>query len=51
VRSVARRVVPRVKRVTQEVVQQATGAVTAGVETLRDLGENIADRMRSDSSS
>jgi hypothetical protein len=34
--------------VTREVVQQATTAVSAGVETLRDLGENIVDRVRTD---
>jgi hypothetical protein len=39
--------VARVKRVTREVVQQASTAVSAGVETLRDLGENIVDRVRS----
>ena len=38
--------VSRVKRVTREVVQQATGAVSAGVETLRDLGEQLVDRVR-----
>jgi hypothetical protein len=38
--------VARVKRVTREVVQQATVAVTAGVETLKDLGENLVDRVR-----
>ena len=36
----------RVKRVAREVVQQATGAVNAGVETLRDIGENIMERVR-----
>ena len=36
----------RVKRVTQEVVQQAQGAVVAGVESLKDLGENLMDRVR-----
>lgn len=39
--------VARVKRVTREVVQQATVAVSAGVETLRDLGGNLVDRVRS----
>lgn len=38
--------VARVRRVTREVVQQATVAVTAGVETLRDLGGNLIDRVR-----
>jgi hypothetical protein len=38
----------RVKRVTREVVSQATAAVTAGVETVRDLGENLVDRVRTD---
>jgi hypothetical protein len=36
----------RVKRVAQEVVQQAQGAVVAGVETLKDLGENLMERVR-----
>jgi IS5 family transposase len=43
--------VARVKRVTREVMQQATDAMSAGVETLRDLGGNIVDRVRTDSSS
>jgi hypothetical protein len=38
----------RVKRVTREVVQQATAAVTAGVETVRDVGENLVDRVRTE---
>jgi hypothetical protein len=38
--------VARVKRVTREVVQQATVAVTAGVETLKGLGGNLVDRVR-----
>jgi hypothetical protein len=38
--------VARVKRVTQEVVQQATVAVQAGVETLKDFGGNLVDRVR-----
>lgn len=37
----------RVKRVTREVVQQATVAVSAGVETLKDLSGNLVDRVRS----
>jgi hypothetical protein len=37
----------RVKRVTREVVQQAGVAVSAGVETLKDLGENLVERARS----
>lgn len=40
--------VARVKRVTREVVQQATVAVTAGVETLRDIGGNLVERVRTD---
>ncbi len=40
--------VARVKRVTQEVVQQAAGAVTSGMETLRDIGGNIMDRVRNE---
>jgi hypothetical protein len=39
--------VARVKRVTREVVQQAAGAVSSGVETLKDFGENLVDRVRS----
>lgn len=38
--------VARVKSVTREVVQQATVAVTAGVETLKDLGGQLVDRVR-----
>lgn len=40
--------VARVKRVTQEVAQQAVTAVTAGVETLRDFGGNLVDRVRNE---
>lgn len=36
----------RVKRVAREVVQQAQVAVAAGVETLKDLGENLMERVR-----
>lgn len=36
----------RVKRVAREVVQQAQVAVAAGVETVKDLGENLMDRVR-----
>ena len=43
--------VSRVKRVTREVVQQATVAVAAGVESLRDMGGNLVDRVRSNTSS
>jgi hypothetical protein len=35
----------RVKEVAQEVVQQATTAVTEGVETLKDFGGTIVDRV------
>jgi hypothetical protein len=35
----------RVKRVAREVAQQATAAVSAGVETVKDLGENLVDRV------
>ena len=38
--------VARVKRVTREVVQQAAGAVTAGVETLKDFGGDLVGRVR-----
>jgi len=34
-----------VTRVAKEVAQQATNAVTEGVETLKELGENIVDRV------
>jgi hypothetical protein len=37
--------VARVKRVTREVVQQASVAVSAGVETLKDLGGNLVERV------
>jgi hypothetical protein len=37
----------RVKRVAQEVAQQATTAVTEGVETLKDFGESIVERVTS----
>jgi hypothetical protein len=37
--------VARVKRVTREVVAQASTAVSAGVETIKDLGENLAERV------
>ena len=36
----------RVKQVAQEVVQQATTAVTEGVETLKDLGETSSIELR-----
>jgi hypothetical protein len=39
--------VARVKRVTREVVQQAAVAVSSGVETLKDFGGNLVDRVRS----
>ena len=35
----------RVKRVAQEVAQQATTAVAQGVETLKEIGENIVERV------
>ena len=38
--------VARVKRVTKEVVQQAAVAVSAGVETLKDFGGELVDRVR-----
>jgi hypothetical protein len=38
--------VARVKRVTREVVEQATGAVSAGMDTLKDFGENLVNRVR-----
>lgn len=50
-RSRTQATVARAKRVTREVVQQATDAVSAGVETLREVGGNLMDRVRSDLSS
>ena len=38
--------VARVKRVTRQVVQQASVAVSAGVETLKGLGGELVDRVR-----
>jgi hypothetical protein len=38
--------VARVKAVATEVAQQATVAVAAGVETLKDLGGQLVDRVR-----
>lgn len=38
--------VARVKAVATEVVHQAQVAMAAGVETLRDLGGNLADRVK-----
>jgi hypothetical protein len=35
----------RVKEVAQEVVQQATTAVTEGVDALKGLGETLVDRV------
>ena len=35
----------RVKRVAQEVAHQASAAVSSGVETLKDLGESIVERV------
>ena len=40
--------VARVKRVAREVAQQASSAMSSGVETLRDFGETIVDRVRQD---
>jgi hypothetical protein len=34
-----------VTRVAREVAQQATSAVTEGVETIKDFGEGIVDRV------
>jgi hypothetical protein len=45
-RGKARAAVARVGRVTREVVQQAQGAVVAGMETLKDLGETLVERVR-----
>ena len=38
--------VARVKRVTREVVHQAGAAVSAGVETLKDFGGDLVERVR-----
>jgi len=35
----------RVKRVATGVVEQAQSAVTHGVEAVKELGENIVDRV------
>ena len=35
----------RVTRVAKEVAQQATAAVTEGVETLKEMGESIVERV------
>ncbi len=35
----------RVTRVAKEVAQQATAAVSQGVEALKEVGENIVDRV------
>jgi hypothetical protein len=37
--------VTRVTRVAKEVAQQASMAVTEGVDALRDLGESLMDRV------
>jgi hypothetical protein len=34
-----------VTRVAKEVAQQATTAVTEGVEQLKELGENLVERV------
>jgi hypothetical protein len=34
-----------VTRVAMEVAQQATTAVSGGVETLKEMGENLVDRV------
>jgi hypothetical protein len=36
-----------VTRVAKQVAQQAQAAVVGGVEALREMGENIADRVAS----
>jgi hypothetical protein len=35
----------RVKEVAQQVVQQATTAVAEGVETLKEVGETLVERV------
>jgi hypothetical protein len=35
----------RVKSVAQQVAQQAQAAVVGGVDVLREMGENIAERV------
>ena len=37
----------RVTRVAKEVAQQATTAVTGGLETVKEFGESIVDRVTS----
>ena len=38
--------VARAKRVARGVVQQATVAVVSGVDSLKELGETLVDRVR-----
>jgi hypothetical protein len=38
--------VARAKRVARGVVQQATVAVVTGVDSLKELGETLVDRVR-----
>jgi hypothetical protein len=45
VTSVAKAPIQRVTRVTKEIAQQATAAVSGGVEALKEIGENIVDRV------
>ena len=40
--------VARVKRVAREVAQQASAAVSSGVENIREFGENLVERVRED---
>jgi hypothetical protein len=35
----------RVTRVAKEITQQATTAMTEGVETLKEMGENLVERV------
>src|SRR3954470_24164253 len=39
--------IARAQRVAREVIEQATVAVNAGMETLKDLGGDLAERVRS----
>ena len=50
-RSTTQSRVNRVKRVTREVVHQAGVAMSAGVESLKDIGGNLVDRVRATTSS
>ena len=39
--------IARVTRVMKEVAQQATSAVSEGMETVKEMGENLVERVTS----